>query len=134
MCEQGEEITEIREIPLVAYTGDTDVNPNLNRDEYRLAQLVITECTFFDEEHRQRARIGNHLHLHDLAPLLDDWEAESVVVIHTSRRTQIEQAREQARQFLGDDRMARIHFLMDHRRNRQRYEQQSADASGTVAE
>ncbi|MBG80690.1 MAG: hypothetical protein CMJ39_08295 [Phycisphaerae bacterium] len=127
--EAGESITEIQQIPLVAYTGDTDMTPNLRLPEFTDARLVITECTFFDETHHQRARIGNHLHIKDLAELLDCWKAESVVVIHTSRRTRIEQAREQARQLLGDQRMERIHFLMDHRRNRQRYEQQAESAS-----
>ncbi|MCH2134697.1 MAG: MBL fold metallo-hydrolase [Phycisphaerales bacterium] len=132
--EAGEQITEIHEIPLVAFTGDTDMTPNLSREDIRKARLVITECTFFDEDHRQRARIGNHLHLHDLAELLEGWEAESVVIIHTSRRTRIDQAREQARQVLGEEQMARVHFLMDHRQNRQRYEQQVADATALSAD
>ena len=127
--ESGENITRTLEIPLVAYSGDTDMNPNLLGDDFCKSKLVITECTFFDEDHRQRARIGNHLHLNDLGELLEAWEAETVVVIHTSRRTRIEQSREQAREFLGEKAMERVHFLMDHRRNKSRYEQQLEDAS-----
>ncbi len=127
--EAGETITMIQKIPLVAFTGDTDMTDNLHRDEFRDAKLVMTECTFFEDDHRQRARIGNHLHIKDLAELLEHWKAESVVVIHTSRRTQVEQAREQARKILGETAMERVHFLMDHRRNRQRYETQVQEAS-----
>ncbi|MDG2424122.1 MAG: MBL fold metallo-hydrolase [Phycisphaerales bacterium] len=132
--EAGESITRTLEIPLVAFTGDTDQTPNLLREEFRKARMVITECTFFDESHRQRARIGNHLHLQDLAELLEAWEAETVVIIHTSRRTRIEHAREQTRELLGEKAMERIHFLMDHRRNRLRYDQQVTEANSVSVE
>ena len=49
--------------------------------------------------------------------------ALSTVVIHTSRRTHLETARKKMVETLGED-SERIHFLMDHNRNRIRYEQQ----------
>ena len=48
---QGVEITRMMEIPLVAYTGDTEPGEFLLREEFRKAHVVITECTFFEDEH-----------------------------------------------------------------------------------
>ncbi len=120
--EGGDEITTRTEIPLIAYTGDTDRGDFLERDEFAKARIVVTECTFVDEDHRSRARVGRHLHLDDIAELLGTWEAEHVVLVHLSRRTLLSEARERIAT-LGDD-AERIHLLMDHRTNRRRYEAQ----------
>ena len=124
---EGEELTVKTEIPLVAYTGDTDRGEFLERDEFAKAKIVIAECTFFDEDHRGRARIGRHLHLDDLADLLPKWEAEHIVLVHLSRRTLLSDARERLAT-LGDH-ADRVHLLMDHRTNRRRYESQLAEVA-----
>lgn len=128
MRERGEAITYQLEIPLVAYTGDTEYCPNLLRPEFCKAQVVVSECTFFAAEHRDRARVGRHLHVQDLPELLEAWEADSVVLIHTSRRSSIEQARQRIDEVLSTDDARRVLLLMDHRRNRQRYDEQCAAA------
>ena len=121
----GTEITEIHEIPLIAYTGDTEIGPYLYQDLVARAQVVITECTFFEEEHRSRAAVGKHIHVSDLGPLLEAWEAESVVLCHLSRRSMISDARRMIDGMYGESHPGRIHILMDHRTNRVRYEQQA---------
>jgi ribonuclease Z len=118
----GDELTTNTEIPLIAYTGDTDRGEFLERDEFAKAKIVVAECTFIDADHRSRARIGRHLHLEDIAELLSIWEAEHVVLVHLSRRTLLSEARERIAT-LGAD-ADRIHLLMDHRTNRRRYESQ----------
>ena len=120
---EGNEITHTLKVPLVAYTGDTEMNENLVSTPFNEAKIVVTECTFFDDEHFDRARIGKHLHVEHLKELMQSWKAETVVVIHTSRRTHLETARKKMVETLGED-SERIHFLMDHHRNRIRYEQQ----------
>src|SRR5262249_18035229 len=77
---EGTPITRSIDIPLVAYTGDTEPGPFLFRDEFATAKIVISECTFFESDHRSRARIGKHLHVNDLAALLRVWKAEHVVL------------------------------------------------------
>lgn len=124
---QGTEITRRVQIPLVAYTGDTELSPNLYREEFAAAKIVLTECTFFDPEHRSRARIGKHLHVEDLAALLDVWQAEAVVLVHLSRRTNLQHCREQLVATVGKEQAHRVHILMDHRANRERYERQNAE-------
>lgn len=121
---QGESITYNLEIPLLAYTGDTQMCVNLLRDEFCKAKVVLAECTFFDSNHRDRAAGGKHLHVEDLPELLEAWEADSVILLHGSRRTSLEQARERIDEVLGETQAARVHMLMDHRRNRMRYDQQ----------
>ncbi|MHC4909403.1 MAG: MBL fold metallo-hydrolase [Planctomycetota bacterium] len=124
---RGESITRTLEIPLVAYTGDTELGPFLFRDEFTKARVVISECTFFDDEHRARAKVGKHLHILDIAALMDAWTAPTVILTHLSRRTNLATARAVLEEALGDH-TPRAHFLMDHRVNRQRYEAQLAEA------
>lgn len=124
---RGVEITRTLEIPLVAYTGDTELGPFLYRDEFANAKIVITECTFFEDEHKSRASIGKHLHLQDVASLLKVWQAEAVILVHLTRRTNIGAAREQLESIVGEEGIERMHFLMDHRTNRQRYERQQIE-------
>jgi ribonuclease Z len=122
--EAGESITLVTEIPLVAYTGDTAPGAFLERDEFAKAKVLITECTFFDPSHQERAKVGKHLHFDDLSKLIPAWECEHIVVVHLSRRTLISAALERI-QSLGAD-ADRIHLLMDHRANRRRYDEQVA--------
>lgn len=130
---QGVEITRTLEIPLVAYTGDTEFGPALFRDEFAKARVVISECTFFDPDHRSRAAVGKHLHVEDLARLVEVWEAEAIVLVHLSRRTHLSEAREHLRRLIGPEHAQRVHLLMDHRTNRQRYERQVAEAEAAAA-
>ena len=125
----GVEITHTLEIPIAAYTGDTELGPYLYRDEFVRAKIVISECTFFEPEHRMRATIGKHLHVDDIASLLEVWEAEAVILCHLSRRTNLARARERLTELVGSEQARRVHILMDHRTNRQRYDQQLLDAA-----
>ena len=122
----GEDITYTTRIPLVSYTGDTIRTDALEQEEFVKSKLVICECTFLDPDHRGRANVGRHLHLDDIAELLNVWEAEHVVLIHMSRRTMVSEARDRLKE-LGVD-GERVHILMDHRANRKRYETQKAEA------
>ncbi len=123
----GESITRTLEIPLVAYTGDTEMCPTLFSDEFARAKIVIAECTFFESGHHERAKVGKHLHIDDLARLLDVWEAETVVLTHLSRRTNLGIAREVVQKRLTPAQRERVHFLMDHGANRARYEAQQRE-------
>ena len=129
---QGVEITRMIEIPLVAYTGDTEPGDFLLREEFRRAQVVITECTFFEDEHRDRAKIGKHLHVEDLRPLLAAWEARDVVIVHVSRRTLLPFARTRIEEVAGKARAESIHLLMDHKANKARLEAIAAQRAGAA--
>lgn len=129
----GTEITQTLKFPLVAYTGDTCVGDHLFSEDFINAKTVITECTFFEEEHKKRAVVGKHLHIENLKELLSVWNAKHVVVVHISRRTTMDKVRDSIRASLGSEDASRVHLLMDHRTNRLRYEKQLID-SEDVAE
>jgi len=125
----GVEITRTLDIPLIGYTGDCEFGPYLFRDEFAEAKIVIAECTFLEDEHRSRAGVGKHMHIDDIARLLGIWKAEAVILIHLSRRTNMGSSRQHLMRTVGEEAAARVHFLMDFRANRYRYEQQLAAAA-----
>ena len=96
-------------------------------DSVRTAKIVICECTFLEPDHVQRAKIGMHMHVNDIAEWLGVLEAESLVLTHVSRRTHMQYARERIDALCGD-KADKVHFLMDHRRNRVRHEEQAEAA------
>jgi ribonuclease Z len=131
--DRGVEITRWLEIPLVAYVGDTAPGPHLIRDDVRKAQVIITECTFFEPDHKGRAKVGMHMHLDDIAEWLRVCECQHMVLIHVSRRTDMLSARKRLSQVVGDKSASRVLFLMDYKGNRERYERQLMEAEGKEA-
>lgn len=129
----GTEITRTIDIPIVAYTGDTEPAPFLFHSDFTDARIVIVECTFFDDDYRDRAKIGKHIHVEDLRALLAAWRAQNVVVVHASRRTMLSFARQRLNEVAGD-RASSVHMLMDFRTNRLRLEQQTLVEEGSISE
>jgi len=121
---RGEQITDTLHIPLVCCTGDTMWGDHFEREDVLNARILITECTFLEAEHRPRASVGRHLHLDDIAVLLQRTRAEAVVLTHLSRRTNMNAARTALNQALSEEQRQRVFILMDNRTNRQRYEEQ----------
>jgi ribonuclease Z len=130
--DRGQEITNTLEVPLIANTGDTLPGPHLVRDDVRKAQVVVSECTFFEPEHKGRAKIGMHLHIDDIAEWSRVLECEALILVHVSRRTNITYARKRLDDLLSGESRERVHLLMDHRACRERYERQAAEA-GTAS-
>jgi ribonuclease Z len=110
---QGVEIQYRIEVPLVTYLGDTTVGPVFDQPDVQNAEVLITECTFFDPTHRSRAKIGRHLHVDHLVDLLPKLKNQHIVLAHVSRRTSLRRARNALRKRVGEEMMQRIHFLMD---------------------
>jgi ribonuclease Z len=130
----GHEITYIKEVPLVAYIGDTAPGPFFARPDVAGARILITECTFVEEGHQGKAKIGKHLHVDDIAEILRVTNVEHLILTHLSRRTHLGQAKQQLDRLIRPDQRHRVHILMDHRVNRARYEKQLAeDAQATQA-
>ncbi len=132
--EKGVDITYIREVSLVSYLGDTCPGPPLVREDVRKSQLVIAECTFVDDEHVERARVGKHLHLRDIAEWLPVLECERLILVHLSRRTNLIDARKALRQLVKPQHADRVEFLMDHKNNKFRYERQLLEAQRQEAQ
>lgn len=130
--QEGQEITQTLQIPLVTYTGDTAAGPHLDIPEVMEAKVLITECTFLEPGHRGRAKVGRHMHLDDIVALLEHCKAEHIVLTHLSRRTNMNTVRRELSRRIPKDDMDRVHVLMDNRTNKARYEQQldEAEAQG----
>lgn len=128
---RGQPITRMTEVPLVCYTGDTLWGPHFDRPDVLAAKILITECTFLEPGHRDRAAVGKHLHLDDILALLQKSTAEAVILTHLSRRTHMGQARKWLEAAIPPEQRARLHVLMDGRTNRSRYDQQLAQAGQT---
>jgi len=126
--ERGVEITRNLEVPLIAYTGDTSPGPHLVREDVRKAQIVISECTFFEPDHKERAKVGMHLHIDDVAEWLRVLECQHIVLVHVSRRTDMQYARRRVAEVSGAKLAEKVLFLMDYKANRARYEAQLAAA------
>jgi len=122
--DRGEQITRTLEIPLIAYVGDTAPGGHLLREDVRNSRVIITECTFFEPGHRDRAKIGMHLHARDIAEWIAVAGCEHMVLVHVSRRTNLAFARQQLDALLSPEQSERVLLLMDHRSNRARYEAQ----------
>ncbi|HED54399.1 MAG TPA: MBL fold metallo-hydrolase [Phycisphaerales bacterium] len=122
--ERGTAITHLLEVPLVAYTGDTLPGPYLVADDVRKAQIVVSECTFFDPGHKDRAKVGMHLHVDDIAEWIGVLECEALVLTHISRRSHMNLVRTRLDDVIPKEHRGRVHVLMDHRMCRERYEKQ----------
>jgi ribonuclease Z len=101
------------ELPRVAYCGDTAVGRFLDHDHVRKADVLLVECTFFDDDHEERARKGQHTHVRDLPELYDRVSSPHVVLMHLTRRTGLGTAKRVLREVLTPADLDRTTILMD---------------------
>jgi len=114
MKERGEQITYTLDVPLVAYTGDTSMGETLLQPGVMDAKILISECTFFDADHKHRARVGQHIHVTDFLDVLPQLKNELVLLSHVSRRTYLRAAKEMVRRAMEQMTVTpRVEFLMD---------------------
>lgn len=109
----GQQVTRRVEVPLVAYLGDTARANYADMPEVRDAKALLIECTFFDDDHRKRARLGKHLHVDDLPEVLEGMNNERIIIVHVTRRTNLAVARKILRRTLPKDLHERVTFLMN---------------------
>jgi ribonuclease Z len=114
MKERGEKITYTLDVPLVAYTGDTSMGETLMQQGVMDAKVLITECTFFEADHRKRADHGKHMHVRDLLEVLPNLKNELVLLSHVSRRTHLKAAKRIFNEALEKlTNPPKVEFLMD---------------------
>lgn len=110
---EGVEIQYRLEVPLVCFLGDTSMGTVFDQPDVQNAEILLTECTFFEASHKVRAKAGKHLHVDDLVRLLPKLKNKHVILTHVSRRTSLRKARNALLKRIGDEAMGRIDFLMD---------------------
>jgi ribonuclease Z len=115
MKERGEKITYTLDVPLVAYTGDTSMGETLVQHGVSEAKVLITECTFFEEDHKKRARQGQHMHVTELLEVLPQLKNELILLSHVSRRTHLKAAKRIFNEALSRlSNPPKVEFLMDY--------------------
>lgn len=110
---RGVDIQYRVEVPTVACLGDTTAGAVFDHPDVINAEILITECTFFEPSHKGKAKHGRHLHVDQFVELFPSLKNQHIVLTHVTRRTGIRKARSILRKRLGDAAMQRIHFLMD---------------------
>jgi ribonuclease Z len=113
MRKSGVPIQYRLEVPLVTFTGDTTIGPAFSNPDVVNAQVLITEVTFFEQEHKLKAKAGKHLHLDSFVDAVASLKNEHIVITHVTRRTGIRKAKAMLRKRLGEERAKNIVFLMD---------------------
>lgn len=129
----GKELVELKkkniqidyavEIPLVSYTGDTSEADYSGLDFVRKSKVLIIECTFFDKEHIERAKAGKHIHIDNIAEVLEKLENEQIILIHLSQRTRLRDAKRMLKKRLPADIMSKTAILMDDLRRKRTVEE-----------
>ena len=110
---RGVEIQYTLEVPLITYLGDTGAGPVFEHPDVVNAGILVTECTFYEREHRGKSRAGRHLHVEQFKDILPTLRNKHVVVTHVSRRTGVRRAKRILAKAMGGDLPANVHFLMD---------------------
>ncbi len=111
---QGVEIENIIEVPLITYTGDTCSEDYSHHSHVRDSKILVIECTFFEQEHIDRAKAGKHIHIDTLADALVNMNNEKIILTHFSQRTHIKEAKRLLAEKLPPELMDKIIILMDY--------------------
>jgi ribonuclease Z len=110
----GVEIQYRLEVPLVAFLGDTAYGPVFENPDVVNAEVLLTECTFYERDHKTRAKHGRHLHVDQFVEqVLPKLKNQHILITHVSRRTGVRKAKAILRKRVGEEEMKRITFLMD---------------------
>lgn len=81
------EIEELIQLPLFAFTGDTQIEFIINNPRVTQAKVLLMECTYLDESKpKESARQWGHLHLDEVVENLHHFNNEHIVLIHISSR------------------------------------------------
>jgi ribonuclease Z len=79
------EITEEINFPILFFCGDMNYT-SLVKLPFNSYPYFIIECTFFDAEHHEEARMKKHLHISDLVTFFNEYPNTKFILIHFSCR------------------------------------------------
>ncbi|MHC4258769.1 MAG: MBL fold metallo-hydrolase [Planctomycetota bacterium] len=110
---QGVTIENPIEIPMVSYLGDTSYLDFSQLETVSKSKILIAECTFFEDEHIERAEAGKHMHIDEFGPLMERMENETIVITHLTHRTNVLEARKMLLKSLPAEVFKKVIILMD---------------------
>ncbi len=117
---QGVTIDYPVEIPIVTYFGDTQYAEFSQLDYVANSKILITECTFYEDEHIERADVGRHMHVKELAKLVRQMNNEHIIITHVTHRTSLAAAKKMLRETLDKRDVDKTIFLMGRHRTQAR--------------
>ncbi len=117
---QGIAIDYPLEIPIVSYLGDTQYVDFAQLDYVAGSKILIAECTFYETDHAGRAQAGRHMHVTELAGLLERMQNEHVIITHLTQRTPVHEVKKMLKKSLPKSLLGRVTILMDKRRQEHR--------------
>lgn len=105
----GFELNDVTPIPLVSFTGDTQIEFLDSRPWVKKSKILMMEATYLDSQKTiEHARNWGHTHLHEILPRLDDIESEKIILIHTSSRYSWEEAQKLLQKQLPERHRSRV--------------------------
>ena len=110
---EGIEIDYPLEIPIVTYLGDTKYVDFSQLKYITDSKILIAECTFYIDEHAERAQAGRHMHVKEFATLIEKLQNQHIVITHATQRTPIRDIRQILKQVLPAGKYDRIILFMD---------------------
>lgn len=83
----GEDVTHEVTSPVVCVTGDTTIETFLANELLRKCQVLVHECTSWDEQRSvESTRSWGHTHVDELIEHAEKFEGEALVLVHRSLR------------------------------------------------
>lgn len=110
---QGVEIDYPLEIPIVTYLGDTQYVDFSQLKYIADSKILIAECTFYIDEHADRALAGRHMHIGEFAQLVSKLNNQHIIITHTTQRTPMREIRRMLKETLTADTYKKVILLMD---------------------
>lgn len=84
---RGESIEMDIETPIIAFTGDTQIEFLKAHSDVSKAKVLFVECTYLDEKKDvNAARDWGHIHLNEIIANQDQFQNEHISLIHLSPR------------------------------------------------
>ncbi|UCE98567.1 MAG: MBL fold metallo-hydrolase [Planctomycetota bacterium] len=109
---KGIEIDYPLEIPIVTYLGDTQY-VDFSQLKYIVeSKILIAECTFYEDEHAERAEAGRHIHINEFAELIEKLQNEHIVITHMTQRTSLQDIRRILKQTLSPEKFEKVILLI----------------------
>jgi len=90
---RGEEVSDLTEHPMVAFSGDTRIEFIEHNELARRADLLIMEVSFVDDRVSvESARANGHIHLDEVVERAELFENKAILFTHLSARYRQEEA------------------------------------------
>jgi ribonuclease Z len=112
---KGVEIDNPLELPIVTYLGDTQYVDFSQLNYIAESKILIAECTFYIDEHAERALAGRHMHIDEFVQLITKLNNQHIIVTHTTQRTPMREIRKILKDQIPPDKYEKMILLMDNR-------------------